>query len=874
MKQAAAFEKYWRTGFALVLIVFFIIGIFAFQRLFVFAEANRWVEHSHEVSETLNLINLELKDLETSSNEFAAYGEKEYLEEATGAATTLSALLAQLQTLTADNREQNARAVRLKELAGKKIADFQAKLEKYNSAPDPAALEQTFKTSDKKINAEIDRTTTDFSLAEKSLLRERSTRAQEIKNVSYLVIGGTILGAMAMALFAYWLNRTFEKRNQQLKKEVENRETAQRAFEESERRFRVALQNAPILVYNTDREGRYTWVYSSNPNQDSERLIGKRDDELLPPEDVRPLVELKDRVLQTGVGERQTVEFPFRGRQEAYNITVEPIKDENNKVTGLTVAAINFTSLKESEKALRESEEKLKAITDTMPQIVWSTRADGYHDYFNERWYEYTGMPRTGDQGFNWKDYLHPDDFERAQKVWNRSLETGEIYEIEYRFRRAADGEYRWFIGRAVPIKDQDGNITRWFGTCTDVDDQYRMMKEREELLESERTARAEAERAVRQKDEFVATLSHELRAPLNAILGWTQIIKKSEPEDPTLQKGLTVIERNVRTQEQLISDLFDMNRIVAGKMRLDIGQVDISQVIENATESISHAAAAKNIQVQTLIDSSTVNILGDKERLQQVFWNLLSNAVKFTPKNGHINVLVKRVESHLQITVADDGEGIEPEFLAFMFDRYRQADGTTTRKHGGLGIGLSIVKNIIELHGGRIAVASEGKGKGTTFIVRLPIASALRTMFDGTDVLQSDVVFEERLTDVSILVVDDEADSRELVERILTQYNARVILAGSVDEAIEKFKREKPHIIISDIGMPEKDGFQFIRELRRLENGRRTPAIALTAFARSEDRTRIMREGFQAHVTKPVEAAELIATLISFVKLNSEIEA
>lgn len=388
---------------------------------------------------------------------------------------------------------------------------------------------------------------------------------------------------------------------------------------------------------------------------------------------------------------------------------------------------------------------------------------------------------------------------------------------------------------------------------------------ERQTLLESERAARQELERAGRIKDEFLATLSHELRTPLNAILGWAQIIKMDPSDAETVSEGVSVIDRNVRVQAQLIEDLLDVSRIISGKVRLEVQRVSLVGVIDAALESVMPALSAKEIRLEKVIDPSVGSVSGDPARLQQVLWNLLSNAIKFTPVNGTITVLAQRAQSRLEISVTDSGEGIAPEFLPQLFERFTQADASTTRRHGGLGLGLSIVRSLVEMHGGTISAQSPGKGQGATFTVRLPLRSAPsidREAMRASESTAGRLMLGDptKLQGLRILVVDDEQDARELVQRFLVEYGATPAMAASAQEAQTLLPTFKPDIIISDIGMPTQDGFEFMRAVR--VQGLKTPAVALTAFARPEDRIRSIQAGYQMHLPKPVEPAELIAVI------------
>ena len=395
---------------------------------------------------------------------------------------------------------------------------------------------------------------------------------------------------------------------------------------------------------------------------------------------------------------------------------------------------------------------------------------------------------------------------------------------------------------------------------------------EREALLESERAARSTAERMSELKDEFLATLSHELRTPLNAILGWSQVLQNAPKDELDTRQGLEAIERNARVQTQLIDDLLDMSRITSGKLRLDVQPLQPVSFVEAAVETVTPAADAKGIRLERMLDPAAGPISGDPGRLQQVVWNLLSNAIKFTPKDGRVQVLLERVNSHIEISVADTGVGIKPEFIPHLFERFRQGDASTTRKYGGLGLGLSIVKNLVELHGGTVRVKSAGQDQGTTVTVYLPLTVVHRSTGIGERLhprspnLTAPGVGDQELAGLTVLVVDDQPDARDLVRRVLEDCAAHVLTAGTVDEALALVERRKPDVLISDIGMPGADGFELLRRLRTLgsDRGGKVPAIALTAFARSEDRTRALRAGFLVHVSKPVDPSELVATVAS----------
>jgi PAS domain S-box-containing protein len=408
-----------------------------------------------------------------------------------------------------------------------------------------------------------------------------------------------------------------------------------------------------------------------------------------------------------------------------------------------------------------------------------------------------------------------------------------------------------------------------------------RAAEERKDLLESERMARAEAERTSQMKDEFLATLSHELRTPLSAILGWAQVLRRGMRDAADLQRGLQTIERNARAQAQLIEDLLDMSRITSGKVLLDVQTLSPTVFIDAAIETLRPAAEAKSIRLEKHYDAGAGMISGDPARLQQVVWNLLSNAIKFTPRDGLVEVTLRPSNGegngdgsgNVEIAVCDSGAGIAPEFITHVFERFRQGDASTTRQHGGLGLGLSIVKHLIEQHGGTVRVDSEGAGRGACFTVELPAANqqlmarAGRARYCPPSPLTPDIVLRD-LSRVKVLVVDDEPDARDLIKRILSDCNATVTTADSARAALEAFRAAPPDVLVSDLGMPDMDGFGLLAEVRKLGTaaGGNVPAVALTAFARSEDRLRALEAGFAAHISKPVEPSQLIATVANMV--------
>ncbi len=386
-------------------------------------------------------------------------------------------------------------------------------------------------------------------------------------------------------------------------------------------------------------------------------------------------------------------------------------------------------------------------------------------------------------------------------------------------------------------------------------------LEDRRQSLTREHTARAEAETANRMKDEFLATVSHELRTPLNAILGWSHILRWGKPDEATVARGVEVIERNAQTQAQLIEDILDASRVITGSLRLNRGPVDLATVINAAADAVRLGADAKGIQLAVILDPAARHLQGDASRLQQVVWNLLSNAIKFTASGGRVEIRLEQAGGQAQITVTDTGEGVAAEFLPFIFDRFRQADSTITRRHGGLGLGLAIVRNLVELHDGSVAAVSAGEGYGASFIVRLPLAETIEGA--RTDPAAADGS-RPALQGAQILVVDDDQDALDMLTVVLTEAGAAVRTAASATEALALLRWIRPDVLISDLAMPDEDGYSLIRNLRAIEreSGRETPAVALTAYVRVQDRARAQAAGFNVFVEKPVDPEELIAVL------------
>ncbi|MBF2027947.1 MAG: response regulator [Oscillatoriales cyanobacterium C42_A2020_001] len=576
----------------------------------------------------------------------------------------------------------------------------------------------------------------------------------------------------------------------------------------------------------------------------------------------------------------------------------------------------DITDFKQAEAALQQSEERYRYLAEMIPQLVWTADADGVLIDINQRWSDYTGLSLAQAKIEGWEAIIHPDDVPALSQNWAAAQQARGQYRAEGRMRRA-DGAYRWHLHQAIPLKNEQGEIIKWFGTATDIEAQKQLESQRQYLLEREQAAREQAEAANRIKDEFLAVLSHELRSPLNPILGWSKLLKSGKLDQVKTEQALTTIERNARLQAELIEDLLDVSRILRGKLNFNINPVNLIPIIRAAIETVRLAAEAKAINLRFMIrddglevddnpkskvQSPKFQMSGDTTRLQQVVWNLLTNAIKFTPTGGQVEVRLEQIGdeeelgygvsgmgdeispplqplssnplpnspiSYAQITITDTGKGIHPEFLPHVFEYFRQEDGSTTRKFGGLGLGLAIARQIVEMHGGTISVESQGEGMGATFTVRLPLRrNEDDEEVEGWEEHSATPSPPHPLAGLHILLVEDELDTREFQAFVLKQNGANVIAVASGWEGLQVLDQFIPDVIISDVGMAEMDGYMLMQHIRSRhpEQGGTIPAISLTAYAAEVDQQKAFQAGFQAYLTKPVDPATLVKTVITVI--------
>ena len=657
---------------------------------------------------------------------------------------------------------------------------------------------------------------------------------------------------------------------------------------QSEERFKLLVESVrDYAIFMLDPDGVVlTW------NAGAERFKGYRADEIIgqhfsrfyPPEALaRGLPEHELRVAsKTGVYEDNGWRVRKDGSLFWANVLITAMRNADGQLLGFAKVTRDLTQQRAHEEELRRSEERFRLLVEGVRDYaIFMLDANGTIVTWNvgaERIKGYTASDIIG-QHFSIFYPHHVRESGWPEHELQEAAEKGSFVDNGWRVRK--DGTRFWANVTITALRDDTGRLLGYAKLTRDLTDARRVEamelvnQQREEMLEAERAARMNAQRATRVKDEFLATLSHELRTPLSAILGWTQLLLRGESvKGPDAQKqAVEVIERNARAQIQLIDDLLDLSRIMAGKIRLDLHQVSFMSIVEAAVDTVRPTADAKGIRLKAILGSAQDIVSADGARLQQVVWNLLTNAIKFTPKGGQVQVLLQRVNSQLELSVSDTGIGIPADYLPHVFDRFSQRDSSTTRAFGGLGLGLAICKELVEMHGGSIRAASQGENRGSTFFVELPLSiiqlhdESSPRVHPTAEAEPGEILSLPRLEGVHVFVVDDEADARDLLRTVLEAQGARLTEFASAEAALAGLKTTKPTVLICDVGMPKMDGYQLIRKFRAEESqSGRIPALALTAFARAEDRKRSLVAGYQAHLAKPFDVGELVLIVADLV--------
>lgn len=656
----------------------------------------------------------------------------------------------------------------------------------------------------------------------------------------------------------------------------------------SEERFRLIVESVrDYAIFMLDPQG---FVLTWNPGAErfkgyrAHEIIGQHFSRFYPPEALARGLPQHELEVASEVGSFEDEGWRVRKDGSLFwaNVVITAVRNGEGSLVGFAKVTRDLTQRRRHEEELRQSEERFRLLVEGVAgYAIFMLDANGMVATWNVGAQRIKGYAADEIIGRHFSIFYPP---EAKESRWpdhelQVAAQKGSFVDNGWRVRK--DGTALWANVTITALRDDAGHLVGYAKLTRDLTESKRVeavelaSQEHEALLEAERSARMAAQRATHVKDEFLATLSHELRTPLSAILGWTQLLlrERTGNEQIDQRRAIQVIDRNARAQVRLIDDLLDLSRIMTGKVRLDLHQVSLLGIVEAAVDSAKPAADAKEIRLMAILDSVPASINADGTRLQQVVWNLLTNAIKFTPKGGRIQVLLQRVNSHIELSVSDTGVGIPADFLPHVFDRFSQRDSSTTRAFGGLGLGLAICKQLVELHGGSIRVASQGEGMGSTFFVDLPLSilqleeENARRVSPTVEKQPGELLPLPRLDGVHAFIVDDERDSREILERVLRAQGAQVTSFDSAEEALRALEATQPAVIISDIGMPRMDGYQLMRTLRAGEpRTGRIPALALTAFARAEDRKRSLVAGYQAHLAKPFDVAELVLVVADLV--------
>jgi PAS domain S-box-containing protein len=603
----------------------------------------------------------------------------------------------------------------------------------------------------------------------------------------------------------------------------------------------VAVLEGPRHVFRHANEAYLDFVGTRD-------VVGRQVDEVAPDAMAQGWGRVLDEVYCTGLpyfGHGAPVrlrrDLTGEAQELSVNFIFQPIRSSRGAVTGVLIQGYDVTAQARSQAALRESEAKFKAIADTIPQMVWTTRADGYHEYFNRQWYVFTGLPEGETDGAGWKQVLHPDDLQRTTEVWHHSLATGEAYQIEYRLRDR-HGHYRWMLGRALPVHDAAGATVRWMGTCTEIDDH---VKSRESLREDDR-----------RKDEFLAMLAHELRNPLAPITSAVALLRRAPDDESRVRSMTEIIGRQADHMRGLVDDLLDVSRVTRGLIELQEERVDLRDALTEALEQTRPAIEGHRHAVVTRIGADELPVWGDRKRLVQVFANILGNAAKYTPAGGRITVGARQRAGEVLVMVEDNGQGMRAELIARVFELFAQGERTPDRREGGLGIGLALVRRLVELHGGRVAAFSEGPGCGSAFEVVLP-AVAPTPIDHGSGVDGSSHALAPAATSSSVLIVDDNRDAADALSMFLQELGYTVRVENTAARALDAAREVVPDVCLLDIGLPDADGRVLAGQLRTLPGMAAAVMAAVSGYGQPED-VAITTAAGMTHFVKPIDAEAL----------------
>jgi PAS domain S-box-containing protein len=866
------------TGYAVAIAVLIIDLVITFWNLNSISRTWDALALSHDVVVGLDDVLSNLRDAETGQRGYLLTGDERYLEPYTKSHAVVVTSIDRLRSIVANNGVRREHLKAAAEATSAKLSELEQTIRLRRESGFDAAL-SVVKTD--RGRASMDQVRSEIAAmgaredAMRVRLRDGLQAALKSTTLTF-----TLTTVLALVLL-FGVHLLSERSRRQLHRHAAWLSTTLRSMGDA--------------VIATDGEGRVTFL-----NPVAETLTGWARDEA----SGKPLEHIfritnqitgeaaenpVARVLREGVviGLANHTALTARdGTSRPIDDTAAPIHDDGGRIQGVVLVFHDVSEKYAAQKSIRESSQArhtaevalrqaedtrlvLAAIVESSDDAIIGETLDGVITSWNQAAELILGYTAAEIVGKPVSALMPPDHSEDMARILGRIRRGERVGHFETQ-RLTKDGRVIDVSLSVSPIRDADGTIIGAAKVARDITERKCAEAERERLLAAAEAARTDAEAANRMKDDFLATLSHELRTPLNAIVGWAKILRSGRVDAEDIEEGLSAIDRNSQAQTQIIEDLLDISRIISGNLRLDVQRLHLTDIIEAALATVLPAANAKEIRIHKVFDSLAGPVSGDAARLQQVVWNLLTNAVKFTPKGGQVQVLLERVNSHVEISVIDTGIGIQPEFLPHVFDRFRQADASTTRRHAGLGLGLAIVKQLVEMHGGGIWAKSPGEGQGATFTLMLPITVVHpeRPEPQKTRPKEShateDACPDRALAGLRVLIVDDEPDARELLRRVLADCQAQVAVASSSAQALDVIGKFHPDVIVCDIGMPEQDGYDLIHQVRANPATKEIPAAALTAFARPEDRKRALLAGFQTHVAKPVDPAELKAVVAS----------
>lgn len=852
-----------------ILVVLIILVLLVYQGVQIMTITGDQVKHTLRVEEEIKELSSQINQAGELSREYYLTGNQISLDRYLRVKEKLNSQVEKIKRLTIDNSKQQQNLNELRTLLGQNLNLTDLMIQSRQKG-EFDALRQVFRGPQlNQVRDSLSKILSEMEGEEQRLYNERSSKqATDARLAAAVAVIGILIATALLVLTGVSLRRGVAK---QLEGEQKLRER--------ERELRLALSSSNAGLWFWDlRTNQVTW------SDENCEVFGYKSSECAPsyelwtnclhPED-RERVE---RELETAVKEHQNLKTEHRivwPNGEVHRVLVkgQPEYDASGRAIKMSGITLDVTELRVAEEALYESEERFRQIAENIEAVLWIRNAQtGQLEFISrgiERLWGISAENLMSNVEY-WSDFIHYEDVEQARKLAQEKFTTGNL-DQEYRII-TPDGRQRWVRDRAFPVKDKYGKVRRIVGFTIDTTERMQSEEIRANLFAREQEARAQAETANRMKDEFLAIVSHELRSPLNAMLGWARVLRSEGVDQETHDHAVNVIEQSAEMQSRLIEDLLDSARIASGKLRIESRPVNLIPAIQSAIDTVHPTAESKGVEIQSDLDPNAGIITGDAERLQQIIWNLLSNAVKFTPKGGRVEVKLSRQDPWVTVTVKDTGRGIKVADLPHIFDRFRQADSSNTRRAGGLGLGLSLVKNLVELHGGKIKAESEGEAKGAAFTINLPLRAVTSFVTDkirDAGGATGPLSFPPMLSGLHILTVDDEAQARDLIATLLRRCGAVVTPVSSSAEAMDLLNRnevaKKFDLIVSDIGMPDENGYTLIRRIRKLPDPvGKIPAVALTAFGRSEDRINALEAGFQMHVPKPVEPAELMMVIAS----------